>query len=145
MECPACKASNPDDNQFCGKCGVSLGTSAAIDRRVEQLLSERFRDRGLIEYQISDNLVNRFTSLLKIGAWVFAPSIFVLGVALAIAGWFGFKTYSDASQKIQSAASAAVSQLQSKEVTAETSIDRSVKNAQTRITSEPNLPRSSRD
>ena len=29
MKCPKCGSNNPDDNQFCGGCGTSLGASTA--------------------------------------------------------------------------------------------------------------------
>jgi hypothetical protein len=61
MECPVCKANNPDGNLFCGKCGAAFSAAIqAVDRQVEKLLGEKFKDRGLVEYEVSDNLIKTF-------------------------------------------------------------------------------------
>ena len=41
MECPECQFANPDDFQFCGRCGHSFGESAEIERTVTEAEGER--------------------------------------------------------------------------------------------------------
>jgi hypothetical protein len=112
MECPVCKADNPDENLFCGKCGAAFSPAIqAVDREVEKLLKEKFKDRGLVEFEVSDKLVTRFMLLLKIAAWVFAPALTIFGIAIAIIASLGFKTYTEATTTIRNAATAAVTEV----------------------------------
>jgi hypothetical protein len=41
MECPKCQFVNPDDFQFCGRCGHRLDESAEIARTVTEAEGER--------------------------------------------------------------------------------------------------------
>jgi class 3 adenylate cyclase len=41
MECPRCQFVNPEDFQFCGKCGHRFGESAEIERTVTEAEGER--------------------------------------------------------------------------------------------------------
>jgi class 3 adenylate cyclase/tetratricopeptide (TPR) repeat protein len=41
MECPRCQFVNPEDFQFCGKCGHSFGESSEIERTVAEAEGER--------------------------------------------------------------------------------------------------------
>jgi hypothetical protein len=112
MECPVCKADNPEGNLFCGKCGAAFSPAIqAVDREVEKLLKEKFKDRGLVEFEVSDKLITRFMLLLKIAAWVFAPALTILGIAIAIIASLGFKTYNEATTTIRNAAAAAVTEV----------------------------------
>jgi len=104
MECPNCKSENPETNTFCGTCGSSLTTDLVLIR-VEKILSEKFKDRALVEYEITDKIAGHFTTFLKVGAWVFAPT-------LALIAFFGWKTFNDASTSIQRAADTAVKEVQ---------------------------------
>jgi hypothetical protein len=113
MECTVCKADNPEGNLFCGKCGAAFSPAIqAVDREVEKLLKEKFKDRGLVEFEVSDKLVTRFMLLLKIAAWVFAPALGILAIALTIIASMGFKTYTEATTTIRNAAAAAVTEVQ---------------------------------
>jgi hypothetical protein len=140
MTCAACGAENPNDNVYCGKCGAGLDAAVCVDRRVEQILSARFRDRSLIEYEISDRLVQRFTGLWNVVVCVFAPSMCVLAVALAIAGWLGFKTFSDALQTIKNVGTSAASEVQGKAKDAENAIDQATQKAQAKIDADAESP-----
>jgi hypothetical protein len=114
MECPNCKSENPETNTFCGTCGSSLTTDLVLIR-VEKILSEKFKDRALVEYEITDKIAGHFTTFLKVGAWVFAPT-------LALIAFFGWKTFNDASTSIQRAADTAVKEVQSRAKTADETI-----------------------
>jgi hypothetical protein len=112
MECAVCKADNPDGNLFCGKCGAAFGPAIqAVNREVERILQEKFKDRRLVEYEVSDNLIKRFEGIFKASAWVFGSALSVLTLALVIVGSLGFKTYTEATTTIRSAAAAAVTEV----------------------------------
>jgi len=112
MECPVCKGDNPEGNLFCGKCGAAFGPALqSVNREVERILQERFKDRGLVEYEVSDNLIKRFEGIFKASAWVFGSALSVLAIALVVLGSLGFKTYSEATTTIRSAAAAAVTEV----------------------------------
>jgi peptidoglycan hydrolase-like protein with peptidoglycan-binding domain len=136
MQCPNCTAENPTDNQFCSKCGSNLNLGEqAIDRRVERILQECFKDRGLVEYDLSEKLTTRFSTYLKIAGWVFAPAFFFFSMALAMAVYWGFKTSSDAQKTIHDAAEQVVKEIQGKAQSAEKTIEASTQEAQRTINS----------
>jgi len=83
MECIECKATNPEDNRFCGKCGAELGHT--LDETVRK---KGFRDRQATEMEITAAVVER---LMKWTTW--------LGSALALMllafGFFVGKSWLD--------------------------------------------------
>lgn len=83
MECIECKATNAQENRFCGKCGAELGHT--LDETVRK---KGFRDRQATEMEITAAVVER---LLKWTTW--------LGSALALIllafGFFVGKSWLD--------------------------------------------------
>lgn len=71
MDCTECKTANPDANRFCGKCGAELG------RSLEGTARKAFRDRKVIETEITESVAGR---LMKWGTWL--ASIIAVVVAL---------------------------------------------------------------
>jgi hypothetical protein len=71
MDCIECKAKNPDENHFCGRCGAKLGRSLA------ETVQKEFRDRQAIEVEITESVIGR---LMKWATWL--GSIATLFVAL---------------------------------------------------------------
>ena len=115
MDCPNCATTNPDDNRYCGTCGTTLDPKAElVTRQVDRILQDRFKERALVEYEVTDQIVTRFGSYLKIAAWVFAPALLLCAIAIATAAFLGFKTYSNATESIQKAANLAVNDVQAR-------------------------------
>lgn len=87
MDCIECKTTNSDENLFCGKCGAEIGRSLA------ETVRKGFRDRRVIETEITESVAER---LVKWGRWI--------AVSLAIiVGLFGFllgKSYYDITKAV---------------------------------------------
>jgi hypothetical protein len=92
----------------------SIPIADLVTQQVSRILAEQFKERGLVEYEVSDHIIAHFGSYLKIAAWVFAPGLAACLISIAIAAFFGFKTYTDASHAIHTAADTAVSEVQGK-------------------------------
>lgn len=54
MNCIDCKAPNPEDNRYCGKCGAELGRT--LDETVRK---KGFRDRQATELEIAESVSKR--------------------------------------------------------------------------------------
>jgi hypothetical protein len=77
MECQECRAVNPDDNKFCGRCGAEVG------RSLEQTIrKEGIRDRRAIEWEITQSVVKRLMTWAKWLGTVAAVLIALFGFVL---------------------------------------------------------------
>lgn len=88
LACHQCETVNPADNRFCGHCGASLdpavGTvvrylDAHLKDRLETAIKERFRDKEVIESELSFAVGNR------VFAWAKTLAV-IVGVLLAAGG-----------------------------------------------------------
>jgi len=141
MNCPACSTSNPADNKFCGKCGSALGVNGeALQRQIETAIKQRLTDRVLVEQELTESLSKKFEFYLSVAKWIFAPSFSVLAIAIGIAVFLGFRTYSDASTQIRTAASAATLDIQTRAKSAEASIESTKTETVKTISSYQNSP-----
>lgn len=110
MQCPKCKALNPDGKQYCGDCGVSLKTigdmsDADIRERIRVVLREELRDEKLVQAEATEAIVAKITDWAKLLGYVAGIPIAIL---LLVLGALGVKKYTDlwsladaAEQKIQ--------------------------------------------
>jgi TolA-binding protein len=112
MDCPSCKAQNPSDKRYCGDCGSSLSPLAIdISNEVERVLREKFTDRHLVEYELTEKVVTRLETWVKLASWIFGVSVIILAISAAVLGVIGIKSFSDGIGKIDQASNSAVSQL----------------------------------
>src|SRR5580765_7758211 len=79
MNCIECKAVNPDDNGYCGKCGAELPTD--LRGTVQK---KDFRNRQVVEMEITESVVERLTRWARWLAWGTAIPIAVFALML---GW----------------------------------------------------------
>jgi hypothetical protein len=97
MNCPECAAPNPEQNKYCGACGVRLThdggiTDADLRRRVEAIINERPKDPKLIEVELTEAVVGRISNWAKLlGYFAGIP----LGALILVVGVLGFKKYTD--------------------------------------------------
>jgi putative peptidoglycan binding protein len=128
MDCPSCKAPNPTGMRFCGQCAAALDPATdLVTQQVKRIIGEQFSERALIEHEVSDHLITRFGSYLKIAAWVFAPAVFLLVVVIGIVGFLGVRTYDNAVNTIQGVADLAAKSVQAKAEKAGASIESAAK------------------
>src|SRR5579863_6752678 len=131
MDCPSCKAQNSDDNAFCGKCAAALYPDRdSVNQRVDRILQERFRDRAIIEHEISDKLLARFMTLIKVAGWVFAPALTLFLLTVGFVGFMGLRTYSDARSAITNATATAVDEIRASATKGKETVATSAKTAQ---------------
>jgi hypothetical protein len=90
MVCIDCKATNPDDNRFCGQCGAELGRS--LD---ETIRKKGFRDRMATEMEIMDAVVGRLMKWVRWLGTIAAVIIVLFGLLLG-------KSYMDVSKVVDS-------------------------------------------
>jgi uncharacterized membrane protein YvbJ len=115
-KCSICNADNPDGKAFCGDCGSSFDPQRDdLSRKVESILAAKFKDRNLIEHEVTDKIVTRFDIWSKVAGWMVAIPGLILTVIIGILGLLGLKTYSDASNAIDQAGKAAISRLNDQE------------------------------
>ena len=83
MKCPNCKNDNPEDAQFCGICGTTIGTSTASDVEVEiaELPMVSFSDAVTIGFQRYFDFSGRST---RAEFWWWALFTFLGATALTI-------------------------------------------------------------
>jgi Tfp pilus assembly protein PilE len=113
MQCSICKSDNPDEKRYCGDCGAALDAqSERLRQQVSRAVNEQFKDRAIIEYEVTDRIITRLQSWAKIAAVMFAVVGGMLVIVVAILGFLGVKTYSDAVSKVERASDAAVANLQ---------------------------------
>jgi hypothetical protein len=67
MVCVECKASNPDENVYCGRCGAELGVPIA-----ETILKRGIRDRKAVEYELTESVADRLKKWGGLLATIFA-------------------------------------------------------------------------
>jgi len=70
MVCIDCKATNPDNNRFCGQCGAELGRS--LD---ETIRKKGFRDRHATEMEITEAVASR---LMKWANWLVKIAVVII-------------------------------------------------------------------
>src|SRR4051812_33860505 len=97
MECLQCKATNPDDNRYCGKCGAELSTT--LD---ETVWRRGVRDRQAIEIEITEAVFER---LVKWSKWLVGLAALIFA---GILGW-GFHDVRSAVRSGKNQIEAAVS------------------------------------
>ena len=90
MVCIDCKATNPDNNRFCGQCGAELGRS--LD---ETIRKNGFRDRKATEMEITDAVAGR---LMKWVGWLGT----IAAVIIVLFGLLLGKSYMDISKVVDS-------------------------------------------
>jgi len=83
MNCIECKAPNPDESRYCGKCGALIG------RSLEETIHKKFRDRKAIEAEITESVAKRLMTWV---GWVRSTvalvlALFVLLVGLSLLDW----------------------------------------------------------
>jgi len=72
MDCIECKATNPDENRYCGQCGAELGRT--LDETVRK---KGFRDRLATEMEITYTVVSR---LMKGVGWLITLGTIILAI-----------------------------------------------------------------
>jgi cell division protein FtsB len=97
MDCVVCKSQNPEGAKYCGTCGVRLDPNfgplnevfeASVRREVDSALHRYLKDQKISETDITEHVAKRLIGWVKIVAILFVP-------LAALAGIFGFKTYTD--------------------------------------------------
>lgn len=88
MKCldPECQAEYPDDNNYCGKCGVLLRTNPTREEIV-LAIKDVTRDREVLEKEVAHAIIERTWSYFKI----FASIVGMLSVVATII--FGYRIY----------------------------------------------------
>src|SRR6266849_1994027 len=126
MACPLCKAENPEDNKYCGRCGVPLDPilgrlqdhlDSSIKFEVERTMEARLKDQKVVELDTSLAIAERLSDWAKLfGAFVGLP---LAALALTL-GFLGFRTYTDFAELTRTAQTTVTSKLEqaSKEVDA---------------------------
>jgi hypothetical protein len=101
VECPRCKAENPDGKRFCGDCGGPLepallainqfiGTS--LRDQVKSILNENYKDQKLVDLETTQAIASRFSEWAKLlGFFIGIP----VAILLLILAALGIKTYTD--------------------------------------------------
>jgi hypothetical protein len=89
MDCVRCKSQNPDENQYCGKCGAILDGSigqiktlleATLRDEIHSAIADQFKDQKLASYEITESVVDRLLNWAKIlGVVVGIPLTLVIG------------------------------------------------------------------
>jgi hypothetical protein len=106
MQCPSCKSDNPEGKPYCGDCGLPIDADAErLRQQITRIISGQFRDRGLVEVEVTDRVLGR----LQIFAKVFGFSFALFIAALA---FFGIRSYTDAAGKLNEASGTAIANLQ---------------------------------
>ena len=78
MDCTVCKAINSDENRYCRQCGAELG------RTLEETARKRFRDRKVIELEITESIAAR---LLKWAGYVRNTVMIIVALFVLLLGW----------------------------------------------------------
>jgi hypothetical protein len=107
MECPTCKPPNVLAGKFCPDCGRVLDPAADLTKQVTNIIEAKFKDRALIEAEVSDKIITRLDGYFKIGGWVFGGATALLTAAIVIATYSGYGTLKDAKASINEAAAKA--------------------------------------
>lgn len=86
MLCTECKAENPEGKKYCGDCGALLG------KTLEATTKANFRDRQVVEAEITDAVFER---LLKWAKWLGIATAIPIGVWAVVLTVIGIRSYSD--------------------------------------------------
>lgn len=98
MTCIECKTINPEENQFCGKCGAELGRT--LDETVRK---KGFRDRQATEMEITEAVIARLMKWATYLGSVVALLVVLFGLLLG-KSYVDFKTAVDVGKtQVQSA------------------------------------------
>jgi hypothetical protein len=109
VECPKCKAKNPNRGRFCGDCGAPLKAvpsdvkdSADFVRRdqVVDIVRQHYKDQKVVEIETTQAIASRFSEWTKLLAFFVGLPVAALFLLL---GFFGIKTYTDFSTQVKSA------------------------------------------
>jgi hypothetical protein len=124
VECPRCKAGNPDGKRFCGDCGSPLDPAllaanqfieTSVRSQVQSILNENYKDQKLVEMETTQAIASRFSEWAKLlGFFVGIPVALLLLVLAA----FGIKTYSDFEGQVGKAQQDVTAQLRAAEASA---------------------------
>jgi 3',5'-cyclic AMP phosphodiesterase CpdA len=89
--------------KFCANCGASLepvsgpvkdAVQSAAREEVRLALQSYIKDQRIAEFDVTENVINRLIGWAKTIGILF-------GVVLVVAGWFGFKSFSDQVQSLK--------------------------------------------
>jgi hypothetical protein len=86
MLCAECNAENPEGKKYCGDCGTLLG------KTLEATTRTNFRDRQVVEAEITDAVFER---LLKWVKWLGIATAIPIAVWTIVLTIFGLRSYSD--------------------------------------------------
>jgi hypothetical protein len=78
---------------------------------VNRVLTDRFKDRALVEYEVADKVITHFEGWAKIAGWVIGGAGALLAVAVTLLGLFGIKSYSDATSNLDRASKMAINRV----------------------------------
>ena len=106
MDCPKCKATNPDGKRFCGDCGSSLDSiDEEFRRNVQAVIREQLRDQKMVEIETADAVLQRLKTWAK-------PLLYSVAVVAAVLGLLGFRTLRDTIEALKTAREQALATLQ---------------------------------
>jgi hypothetical protein len=111
MTCPSCESENPDSNQYCGHCGVSLDVKAEQLRlQVKTIVEQNFKDRDSIVASLADSVSSKVETRLKGMWWILGSASAVLALSASI---WGFETFEKTKADIETAKKVAVDSISS--------------------------------
>src|SRR5713101_2672518 len=116
MECPRCKASNPEADKFCGQCGAPLDArldsalaflKSEMHEQIDAALDARLKDQTVVEVEIQEHVVER---IQKLGKLIGIPLV----LFFAVLGVWGIRSLSDVDGKIRQATDDAIKGMNNK-------------------------------
>jgi hypothetical protein len=109
MECPKCKATNPEGKKYCGDCGACLDLEVStflnqvesyILQQIQVAVRDQLKDQKVVEIEIAQAIAIRLSEWTKLfGFFVGIPlTIFAL-----LLGFLGIRTFADFSHLVEKA------------------------------------------
>lgn len=99
MECPSCKAENPEASIFCGQCRAPLKPD--IREQIEMALEEKLKDRHVVETESVEKIWERLVNRLKYLLFLVMTILTIGGAFLAFWGYDFRAWMGDVRQEVQ--------------------------------------------